>query len=158
MKSTAAEAKEAKQEIADAAKRAEALRALQTEDALKVIAAAAAEAMKTTHAQNNTDHDLIVEMKTEQKIKFEQVFRQLDEMKDLTTKRIDALERLKLDRDESYAVLYKADIDKALADQRLENARASTSITQIKTVGSVLLFILGSAQIIIGIVSRFAPK
>lgn len=158
MKSRQVEAKEAKQEIADAAKRAEALRALQTEDALKVIAAAAAEAMKTTHAQNNIDHDLIVEMKTEQKIKFEQVFRQLDEMKDLTTKRIDALERLKLDRDESYAVLYKADIDKALADQRLENAKVSTSITQIRTVGSVLLFILGSAQIIIGIVARFAPK
>lgn len=147
MKSTSA--KEAKADIAEAAKNAETLLAKQTEEAIKVIAAAAAEALKVENNKNSGDHDLILEMKTELRIKFEQVFTQLDEVKNLTTKRIEDLETKKVDIGESYAVLYKADVDKAIEEGKKDSAANSKNITIIMTWGTAFVFFLAVVEFVI---------
>ena len=90
------ETEQSKHEIAAAA-----------QDAIKVIAAAAAEAAKVNSVQANSDHDLILEVKTIQNV----MLGEIREIKTGTAQQISDLQKNKLDCGDSYASIYKKDID-----------------------------------------------
>ena len=64
--------------------------------AAQVIASAAAEALKVTSVKGSDDHDLLIELK----VQIKQVSVDIKDLKDGTTKRIDDLERDKVDKKE----------------------------------------------------------
>jgi hypothetical protein len=93
-------------EIAEAVKQAGQLLAQQAEDARKVVANAAADALKVTNVstgKNNEDHDLLVTLNT----KMEDLKEDIQELKDGTSGRIKTLEETKLNIADSYPMLYK---------------------------------------------------
>jgi hypothetical protein len=107
-------------------------------DAIKVIANAAAEAVKVAAKSDGSDHDLIIKLDT----KMDGLSDQIKTLDNNTTKRIDALEKDKLNARDSYAEIYKKEVDNRLdnAETRIGNLESSkTQITVLLSISSVIL-------------------
>jgi len=154
-------AAQAVQFIADAAIEASKVIANSALDATKVVANSAAEANKMFHTRGAEDHDtllILVESVNNLDKRFTEKFTELKtdikadikDLKDTTTSRIQLLETEKLNIRDSYPVLYKAGIDKALDDHEKRLRKNGDNITKIMTWGAALLVILGIAQFFIG--------
>lgn len=149
----------AKQEIAEAAKEAVSLIALQVKDAAQVIATAAANAKAITmankeEANGTIDHDFLLTFSAEVKTRLDQLQATMAEIKDGTAKRIADLEKEKLAITESYPVLYKKTVDDSLEDKEKRIRVLEGSVTKIMTWGSVFVVLLGIAEFIISRVYR----
>jgi hypothetical protein len=131
--------------IAQAASAATAAIAQAAEAAAKVVANAATEAAKIANAKGQDDHDLLIRIET----RMEGLKSDIKELKDGTSKRIDCLESEKLSTHDSYAVLYKKDVDTTLADQENRIRSNEKNIIRILTFGSLLLILIGIAETLI---------
>lgn len=84
------------------------------------------------------------------KLNFQQVKDAINALSDGTASRIAALENEKLNARDSYASLYKAAVDEAIKDLKAVSTNNSTWITRGLTGGSVIVFLLGILQFIVG--------
>lgn len=147
---------EAKNEIALAVKDAGTLIAKQAADAVQVIAAAAATALKVDNVKGIGDHDSIttlIETVSGLNLRFSEKFDELKadikDLKDGTATRITKLEAEKLNTADSYPVLYKADVDKKLDELEKCSKAHAEKITIIMTWGSVAVLLVGVLEFII---------
>lgn len=115
------------------------------QDAIKVIANAAAEAVKVSARQDNNDHDLIIKLDT----KLDGLSEQIRDIKDTNVKRIETLEKEKLNLCDSYPVLYKDGVEKTLADHELRIRINTNRIVVICTVGSAILIIMNVVMFVV---------
>jgi hypothetical protein len=136
----------AKNDIALSADSAVKVIANAANEASKTIASAAAEALKVSNTQKNNDHDLIIEIKTIQQT----MLSEIREIKDGTAKRISDLEACKLDIKDSYPVLYKEGVEKALKDHEDRLRLNETHVTRIMTWGTAALVLIGILEFVIG--------
>jgi hypothetical protein len=114
-------------------------------DAIKVISAAAAEAVKVASKQDGSDHDLIIKLDT----KMDSLSDQIRDLKDSNTRRIDSLEKEKLNTCDSYPVLYREGVEKTLADHESRIRVNTGRIIVICTVGSAVLIIMNVIMFIV---------
>ena len=125
--------------IANAAESATKLLSSAAESASRLIASNAAEALKVSSEKQSDDHDILVVLAS----KMEDLKSDIKDLKDNTTKRVDNLETNKLNILDSYAVLYKADVEKTRLDHETRIRDNEKYITQILTWGSVGLLVVG---------------
>lgn len=84
------------------------------------------------------------------KLNFQQVKDAINALSDGTARRINLLESEKLNARDSYCILYKAGVDEAIKELRAVSASNSVWITRSLAGGSVIIFILGILQFVIG--------
>ena len=146
----------AKHEIGEAAATAVKSIAVAAEAAAKVISTSASEASrvvvnnatqtaKSLTVRSSDDHDRIVVLDT----KLDAISDQIKELKDNNAKRIDDLEKNKLNTRDSYPVLYKESIDKCIADHEDRIRKNTVKLTIIMTVGSAIIFAITIIEFII---------
>lgn len=131
---------------------------------LKVLAEAAAVALKTASPNNGmSDADqralitLIADVKNLDKT-FSEKFRdlnfnlttQISDLKNNTTARVDELEKTRLKICDSYLVLHKEGVEKQLLSHENRITSDHDNITRIKTLGVLLLILLGIAEFLAG--------
>ena len=105
------QASQAKIDIQKAAEEAKLLITDAAREASQVISNATAEALRL-RGQDNADHDLLVELKTETRVKLDALFMAVKEIKDGFALRIENLEKCKVDIQHSYPTVYKPEVDK----------------------------------------------
>ncbi len=135
----------ASQTIANAAEAATKLLASSAESATKLLASNASDALKISSQRDDADHDILVVLKS----KMEDLKNDIRDLKDNTSKRVDALEHEKLSVSESYASLYKTDVEKHQLDHETRIRDNEKNITKILTYGSIVLVVIGVVQAII---------
>lgn len=100
-----------------------------------------------------TDHDLLVKLS----VQVEQLIKDVKELKDTTTKRVDSLELEKLNIKDSYPVLYKEGVEAQLNDHE-GRMRALEKVFESFMGKYAILAVIGMAGISIAIsfiVKRF---
>ena len=147
---------ESKKKLDLAAEEAVKVIALAAENAIKVVANATAEAVKIRDTGRANDHDTIVMLVGSVENldkKFSAQFLELKEgikdLKDGLSHRVDNLEQLKLNTADSYPVLYKAGVEKAIEDHETRIRINTDRIIRVMTWGSILIFLIGIAEPII---------
>jgi hypothetical protein len=109
--------------------------------ATKLLATQAAEANKVMTTQNNkdgNDHDLLLRVDT----KLDLLTTTVNNLQDGTAKRISTLETEKLNVNDSYPMLYKAAVDKAIADHEIRLGKLETFNTRVTLMLSGGIFAL----------------
>lgn len=132
--------------INKAAEQAAIVIASAAQSASRLVASNAADANRVLINTNGNDHDLLVELK----VRIEGIRGDIKNLSDGTQRRIDTLEREKLNVSDSYNTLYKAALDKVLLDIDSRVRFIEKRITQITTYGTVFLILLGIAEYFVG--------
>ena len=138
--------------IAQAAKDASATIASAAGEARSVLAHNAADAAQvviTKNANGDSDHDILTSFRAETKVQMETISKDIKEIKDGTTKRIDDLEKEKLNMKDSYTELYKKDSDKVHEDLEKRLRNVESVIVRIVTWGSAAMLALGILEFVI---------
>jgi len=116
------------------------------QSASKLLASNAMDANRVLSSNQGHDHDLLVELK----IRIESV---REDIKNLSTgieKRIDNLEKEKLNVSDSYDSLYKPKLEASLQDIDIRVRFIEKKVTQITTYGTGLLILLGIIEFLVG--------
>ena len=108
--------------------------ALAAEDAVRAIAVAA----NTDSNKSGNDHDLLLRVDT----KLDLLTTTVNQLQDGTAKRISTLESEKLNVNDSYPVLYKAEVDKRIADHEVRLGKLETFNTRVALMLSGGIFAL----------------
>ena len=108
--------------------------ALAAEDAVRAIAVAAS----TASNKSGNDHDLLLRVDT----KLDLLTTTVNQLQDGTAKRISTLESEKLNVNDSYPVLYKAEVDKRIADHEVRLGKLETFNTRVALMLSGGIFAL----------------
>lgn len=145
VKVIAESAEKAAGNIATAAESATKLLASSAQSATKLLASNATEALRVSNTKHDDDHDILVVLKS----KMDDLKSDIKDLKDNTTKRVDTLESTKLNTQDSYAVLYKKDVDASKLDHENRIRANETSITKIMTYGSGGILLLGIIEFLI---------
>lgn len=101
---------------------------------------------------NTISNDLIVKfarLEENVKLNFQQVKDAIKELNDGTANRINKLENDKLNIQDSYPLMYKVDVDKAIKDLQTDTKAQGTAITKLWSYGIALIFIVGIVEFII---------
>ena len=109
-------------------------------------AAAAAAAQEKNKDKSSGDHDRIVVLDT----KLDAISNQITKLDDGMARKVEQLENEKLNTRDSYPVLYKAEVDRCIADHESRIRTNTSRIIVFSTVGAALLVALGIAEFIIG--------
>ena len=99
---------------------------------------------------NDTDHDLLIELKTVQQV----MLRQVTELKEDISMRVTQLERNKLDITDSYMANYKESVEKTLRYYENRIRCNEKNIIRIMAYGTAALVIIGIIQGILSLYFR----
>ena len=136
----------AKQEIAQAVRDAIKLLSTAAQEAARKIANDAAIAAKVVDTKHADDHDMIVRLDT----KMDLLSTDIRDLKDGITKRIDNLEKEKLNICDSYFVLYKKEVETKLENHEIRIKSGEITDARLIAYGTALVFILSFAQWLVG--------
>ena len=139
-------AAEAVKLINNAADQAATVIANAAQSASKLLASNAIDANKVLTSNQGHDHDLLVELK----VRMEGIREDIKNLSGANEKRIDALEREKLNVSDSYDSLYKPKLEASLQDIDMRVRFIERKVTQITTYGTGLLILLGLIEFLVG--------
>lgn len=140
----------AKHELAKAVSDAVKLLSIEAQEATKKIAQAAEAAAKVVSVKDGNDHDFILTFSATVNAKLDNIDTKITDLATGTSKRIDNLEKEKLNTCDSYLALYKKDVEDKLADHEKRIKCGEITDTRLISYGTALVFILSFAQWIIG--------
>lgn len=132
--------------INKAAEQAATVIANAAQSASKLVASNAIDASRVLVNTNGNDHDLLVELK----VRIEGVREDIKNLANGTERRIESLEKEKLNVSDSYDALYKANFEASLQDIDTRVRFIEKKVTQITTYGTGLLILLGVIEFLVG--------
>jgi|ERR1035437_1507646 hypothetical protein len=126
--------------------------AQEAQDAKRLIAEDAANAAKVLvvkNADGGSDHDVLLDFRSETRVRLDNLDKGIKEIKDGTATRIDKLEEEKLNIRDSYPILYKAENDRINADHEARLRTIETNVTRIVTWGAAGILVLSIAEFLV---------
>lgn len=123
--------------------------AIATAEASRVVLTKADQTAKTLTVGNANDHDFLLTFASEVRTKLDGLVDQVKKLDDGLAKRIDTVEKEKLNTCDSYPVLYKEGVETTLKDHEKRIKSGEITDTRLISYGTALIFIIGIVEFIL---------